>query len=114
MKCVESYLFLLVLISKIIMKTIVKMLAVATILVACYAANAATINTNSNVETTVENSVMNSDYEFVQTVSIIKICRLISPIIRGTAYVEKTTSLSNENERTAFIIPIVPICTRSS
>lgn len=55
------------------MKTIVKMLAVATMLVACYAVNAATVNTNSNVETAVETSVTSSDYEYVQQVSIVKI-----------------------------------------
>lgn len=51
------------------MKTIVKTLVAATMLVACYAVNAATINTNSNAVTVVENS----DYEFVQTVAIYKI-----------------------------------------
>ena len=55
------------------MKTIVKMLAVATMLVACYAVNAATVNTNSNVDAAVETSVTSSDYEYVQQVSIVKI-----------------------------------------
>lgn len=73
------------------MKTMMKILAVVTMLLVCYAVNAATVNTNSNTDGAVENTVVSSDYEFVQSISIFKTSGNIK--IRGTAklYIKNDT-----------------------
>ena len=79
------------------MKKMMKILAVVTMLVVCYAANASNVSTNSNVNNAVESSVVDSDYEYVQTVAIIK--------ISGHAKIKNSAKLYTKNN-TLYISPL--------